>query len=106
MSLRVTYRSAIQDLRTAFERSSTIIEEEGLVFIWAATVSEQYMIRLQNKEPMALVILAHYAVLLHGINGQWWANGRGSQLVDAISETLPAVWQAAINWPRDAVQIG
>ena len=53
---------------------------------------------------MALVILAHYAVLLHDVRSQWWAAGRGKQLVKSIQRELSDQWKSAVQWPMDAVQ--
>lgn len=101
-TVEITYRSAIEDLETAFRRYSNVQEEPGLVFIWGIMVSEQFMTELRKKEPMALLLLAHYAVLLHSICGLWWSGERGKQLVYAISQILPFAWQSAMVWPKQA----
>ena len=49
---------------------------------------DPFVMELEKKETPALVTLPHYAVLLHGINEQMWAKGRGSQLVEAICQML------------------
>lgn len=102
--LRDIYGCAIQELREAFEIINIITEERTLAFIWPMIVSEAYLAALMKREPMALVILAHYGVLLHSINGQWWSKGRGSQLVNAIYQALAPDWQAAVQWPRVATR--
>lgn len=53
---------------------------------------------------MALVILAHWAVLLHSVSAQWWAGERGRLLVEAIFQELDDEWSAAVQWSMDVVQ--
>ena len=101
-NVAITYRSAIEDLETAFRRYSNVQEEPGFVFVWGVVVSEQYVTQLRRKEPMALVLLGHYAALLHGIAGLWWSGQRGRQLVYAVCQLLPSAWQSAMTWPKQA----
>ena len=102
-SIRDLYNSTIQDLKHAFEIHTVVMGEPGLVFTWLVVVQASYVAQLEKKEPMALVILAHYAVLLHTSNGQWWLEGRGAHLVHVIHQLLPPEWLSAIDWPREAV---
>ena len=95
VDLQINYRAAIQDLRKSFEMYATIVEEGLLVFLWAVMLPDSFVMKLKEKETLALVILAHYAVLLHGINEQWWAEGCGSQLVEAICQMLP--WNGSLR---------
>ena len=102
-SIREIYKSTIQSLKQAFEIYTVVRGEPGLVFTWLAVVQESYMELLERKAPMALTILAHYAVLLHTSNGQWWLQGRGAGLVEVVCEFLPYEWLPAARWPREAV---
>jgi hypothetical protein len=98
------YRLAVKNLRIIFELFPAIFEEGPLVFLWAILLQDSFIMELKKKEPLALVILAHYATLLHGINEQWWAQGRGRRLVEAVCHILPSPWQPAIHWPKHVVQ--
>ena len=102
-SIRDLYSATIQDLKHAFEIHTVVMGEPGLVFTWLVVVQASYVAQLERKEPMALVILAHYAVLLHTSKGQWWLEGRGADLVHVIHQLLPPEWLSAIAWPREAV---
>jgi len=103
---RNTYPLALRDLKIKFQAHKIMEEEPALVFTWPVLVHESYISALRRHDPMALVILAYYSVLLHSVDAQWWAAGRGSQLVDAISRTLPPEWLPLIQWPLDNVQQG
>lgn len=67
---RSSYAAAILFLRRTFETISFIKTESVLAFEWVVFVQEPYIDRLKRKEPMALVILAHYGVLMHHVTGQ------------------------------------
>ena len=103
ISIRDLYDTTIQDLKHAFEIHTVVKGDPGLVFTWLIVVQESYVTQLRKKEPMALIILAHYAVLLHTSNGQWWLEDRGIHLVHSIHQLLPPEWLSAIDWPREAV---
>ena len=103
-SIRDLYNATIQDLKHAFEIHTVVMGEPGLVFTWLLVVHASYVAQLEKKEPMALVILAHYAVLLHTSNRQWWLEGRGARLVHVICQLLPPEWLSAIDWPIEAVR--
>jgi len=104
ISLQAAYRSSIRDLRRAFETFSAISQDFGLVFVWPCAVQDKFIVQLKMKRPMALAILAHYAVLLHSISGHWWSDGRGSQLLEAICQKLPSTWQLAVSWPKQVIR--
>ena len=91
-------------LETLFCAYNMIANDRTMVFIWYAIVHDNYVEQVRRRHPVALVILAHYAVLLHGVKGQWWAADRGKRLVESIySEVDEPYWQA-LSWPLEAVQ--
>ena len=102
--VRKSYSVAIKILHKAFRTYKIISDERSLVFIWPVIVPELYMTQLKVREPMALVVLAHFAVLLHSINGLWWSQNRGAQLVVAIWHLLPPDWQSVIDWPVEVTK--
>ncbi len=103
---RKAYHFALRNLKIKFQTSKVMEEEPALVFAWPVGVQEHYISALRRHEPMATVILAYYSVLLHTVDEQWWAAGRGSHLIEAISRTLPPEWLPLIQWPRESVQLG
>ena len=92
------YKTAIQKLHQTFEALRGTADDTS-VFVWVALVPDEYVRALRARKPMALIILAHWGVLLYQIRGQWWSGNRGAQMVEAIREELPAQWQSAIQWP-------
>ena len=98
-----TYHPPIRELRRSYETFYNIRAEPTLVTIWAVRVSDQFVGALKRNDPLALVIVAHYAVLLYGIRDQWWAKGRGKAFVEAIAHMLPSQWWPAVCWPLKVV---
>lgn len=96
---RQMYDLAIEDLKIAFRTHRILQDEPALVFMWGKVLQEPYLAALKRYEPMALAILAYYAVLLHSLDDQWWLKDRGSELIGEISQTLPAEWSPAVQWP-------
>ncbi|CAD6563533.1 MAG: hypothetical protein ASARMPRED_000022 [Alectoria sarmentosa] len=102
-SMRELYDSTIRGLKRAFEIHTVVRGESGLIFTWLVMAQASYIAQLEKKDPMALVILAHYAFLVYSSDGQWWIQGRGAQLFEAIYRILPPIWLSAVEWPRQAV---
>ena len=103
--LQETYTAVTKSLQRAFETYSVITHERTLALgVWTANLPDLYLSLIRRREPMALVILAHYGVLLYSINGIWWSEGRGARLVEAISESLPMSWQPELQWPMDIIR--
>lgn len=102
--VQALYAESIDQLEIAFQRTVMSSSDRNLVFLWGVIVKARYIDLLRVKRPMALIILAHYGVILHTINDQWWGEAWGSQLVVAIHELLDEGWRATIQWPMEMVQ--
>ncbi len=105
-TIRANYNSTIQGLKKAFEIHTVVGGEPGLIFTWLVIVQASYIAQLEKKDPIALAILAHYAVIIHSSDSQWWIEGRGAQLFEAIYRILPPEWLPAVELPRKIVTIG
>ena len=49
-------------------------------------------------EPLALAILANYAVILYWLRKNIWVEGWGKETVDAVRQALPTEWHECIAW--------
>ena len=101
---RKVYEEAIQDLENSYGAYQLIASDRSLVFIWCAIIPREYVTLVSERQPMALVVLAHFAVLLHNVGAQWWAGDRGKLLVEAIHDELGNDWKLAVEWPMAVVQ--
>ncbi|KAL4756534.1 uncharacterized protein BDW70DRAFT_154140 [Aspergillus foveolatus] len=66
---------------------------------WPNAVQNDYIDLLRQRNPMALVVLAHYAVILGQCSDQWWCSNWGVRLLSVIAAMLPEEYQGAIAYP-------
>ncbi|KAI1940738.1 hypothetical protein LOZ57_005881 [Ophidiomyces ophidiicola] len=90
------YDHALRELRVSFERAPTSWES---VFRWPVVVPDAYLAHLKARRPMALVILAHYCVILRRLDACWWSQGWSGQLLEAIFRSLDVAWRPLLQWP-------
>jgi hypothetical protein len=56
-------------------------------------------LRLQQRQPAALLLFAHFGGLSAGLQGYWWMEGWGKNIVVAAAETLGSYWNVWIELP-------
>lgn len=66
---------------------------------WPNVIQNDYLDLLRQRNPMAMVILAHYAVILGQCSSQWWCSNWGVQLVSVVASILPQKYAEAIAYP-------
>ncbi|KAK9372449.1 uncharacterized protein V1513DRAFT_460580 [Lipomyces chichibuensis] len=98
-----TYCSTIRILREVFEDFYTRRQQVRSAMAWPITVPQEYIALLWSRQPMALVILAHYCVILRLLDRRWWLTGWSEKLVKEIYNSLDASWRPSIRWPVEAV---
>ncbi|UPK92948.1 hypothetical protein LCI18_003883 [Fusarium solani-melongenae] len=62
---------------------------------WSNLIPLRFLSLLEKQTPEALVILAHYAVLMHRFRGFWCFGDVGKRLVNGISGLLATYW---VDW--------
>ncbi|KAJ5678959.1 hypothetical protein N7462_007203 [Penicillium macrosclerotiorum] len=58
---------------------------------------------VSEKQPRALVILAHFFALAKSAENIWWLRGVPEREVCGINSIIPAEWKWALIWPLDVV---
>ncbi|KLJ07271.1 hypothetical protein EMPG_17252 [Blastomyces silverae] len=66
--------------------------------MWATKVPPLYLELMRAYKPMALVVLAHYCVILHHLRGIWWVDGWTVPLLRAIWSSLDDGWRQSLRW--------
>lgn len=61
--------------------------------------TESYIRLLNERKPEALILFAHYCVLLAYCDYSWYFHGVGRRFVAAIWRSLPPHWRRWISWP-------
>jgi hypothetical protein len=103
---RHTYVLAIQGLKKCFMFASSKERDDGMVFHWPISVSQEYIAFLRSRQQMALVILAYFAVVLDEIRDTWWVTGWGSKLIQELYKAVDDEWKGLLVWPMDKIVIG
>lgn len=95
------YAQAIRQLHVSFAKATGKMEN---VFRWPMVVADTYLDALRQRRPMALVVLAHYCVILCKVDGLWWSKERAKRLLLAVDRELEAEvrWRPLIRWPLRA----
>ena len=102
------YRDALENLRTCFRNIDRLggpdrtaqIDNRVVVLSWLATMHEGLTILLSDRDPLALSILAHYAVILHTLDGIWWSRTWGHVLFRNVYEQLDPPWRRRVEWAK------
>jgi hypothetical protein len=76
---------------------------KSIVWLWLTLVDRQFLSLLMARKPAALVIIAHYGVVLHFSRNSWWCKDWGSELVRYIYYELEPGWRPYIDWPVQEV---
>ncbi|KAL2444210.1 hypothetical protein ABEF95_015902 [Exophiala dermatitidis] len=108
---RTAYRDAVAHLQRVFEVQQRCVADGGaggadmpLLFTWPVLVSSEYLALLRHRQPEALVILAHYAVLLHRGRRFWLLGDGGQFLIESVCATLGPEWQKWLEFPKSALR--
>lgn len=94
--------NAIDEISTTFQQVHSGFAV-AWAFRWPICVAPIFISNLRDRRPMALVILAHYCILLHKMDDFWWMNGWPRRLLHSIYTTLDPSWRDAIRWPVEVI---
>lgn len=96
------YDSAIEHLSHALGLLMKGGEPKVFAFWWSFRIPAEFLELLELRRPCALVVLAHYVVILHNLRSSWWMGDWGNRILQEIGDILDPNWQDLINWPIDA----
>ena len=97
------YHATIDTLRTGFRNNVFKPDDRTISLVWPIMVPRIYIDALSEKKPMALAILAHYAVFLYDLRKYWWAGDRGRRMIEAVTGSLSPEWADALVWPSRCI---
>lgn len=104
------YLSAMETLIAAFEEMHNIrsIKEDGACLMpavigWIYRLPETFVQRLEDKDSFALVILAHWSVMLKYLTPTWFMKGWDVHVLSGIRASLRVDYHQWIEWPVRAI---
>lgn len=73
------------------------------LYLWPVRVSHGYLSLLKQRHPIALILLAHYCVLLQPLDAHWYMRGYTKKLMCHIQGQLCQEWRPWLQWPLEAI---
>ncbi|KAB8224382.1 hypothetical protein BDV33DRAFT_227234 [Aspergillus novoparasiticus] len=70
-------------------------------FMWSCDVPETFIALVPTSNPFALVIIAHYCVVLHQLRKCWWIASWRERVMNVIVATLGPEWKPSVAWALD-----
>lgn len=109
-SARSVLDHTLHMLRRVFVVVTTneIIEPQAATLSWPIIIPDVYIQMISQRNPHALVLLAHYTVLLKRNEERWWIKNKAEELLQKIVlelQRLPDAqqWMEWIQWPLGEV---
>ncbi|CAG8907506.1 unnamed protein product [Penicillium salamii] len=84
------------------DMSRLVVLGAALCILLCFRIPAGFLDLLDARQPFALVVLAHYAVVLHHLRDSWWMGDWGMRILSRIGDSVPPEWKALIGWPVDA----
>ncbi|KAF3030344.1 hypothetical protein E8E12_001043 [Didymella heteroderae] len=82
-----------------------ILKDRAAIIVWAAKISRQFVRILERGNDEAMIVVAHWAVLLARIRNVWWSDGLGSNIVKAIAMILGKEKWDLLRWPAEVAGV-
>lgn len=86
-----------------FQRTDSDHHQIRCVHRWPFSIREPFLDMLVQRHPISLVVLAHFAVLMHLQDVAWWLTGWGRRLLVKIEQVLGPEFEEALAWPRSMI---
>jgi len=102
----VDFSAAVDNLEMCFTRAFAddgrmdgVRPRNHLIMAWLYLLDSEFLAAAQAKQPIALIIVAYYAALLHQLNHCWLMYDWGLHLMDGVGKHLPAEYKHWLDWP-------
>ncbi|CAK7212610.1 hypothetical protein SCUCBS95973_001522 [Sporothrix curviconia] len=84
----------------ATDQSSPVgLAQTSSVYAWLYCMEDAFVELVVQRRPLALVVFAHFCVLLRLLSGCWWMQGASTHLMQEIWDLLDADHRLWIRWP-------
>lgn len=100
------FPDALLELSRAFskaEASRHVFDMWTAVYIWPAQVPLAYLDLLRDRSPAALILLAHYCILLKPLESHWYISSLPKRLLSRIYRQLDPEWRHWLQWPIEEI---
>ncbi|KAF2240039.1 hypothetical protein EV356DRAFT_8653 [Viridothelium virens] len=92
-------QEAINQLSYYFSIVSPRPRDWNFLIRWLILIPESFHVLLQQNNPMALIVLAHWCVPIHHAPRRWFMNDWPERMIRSIANRLGSVWDISMQWP-------
>jgi hypothetical protein len=103
-STQDAYAGSIDLLRQTFLLAAEKPSLKMTLLVFPIKVADEFVEKLRERDPLALVILANYAVVLYWLRSSIWIGGWGKEIVDAVKHAVDAEWHKYFKWAIEEVE--
>lgn len=97
------YEATIQHLSFSFEMFMNGGDATVVAFLWICRIPSEFISAVKERQPFALVTLAHFTVILHSLRRRWWMGDWSFRVLHEIVQSLDIEWRRSVSWVMDAV---
>lgn len=72
-------------------------------FFWLYHISDDFVLCLQQQHSTAMVIYAHFVVLIKRLDWSWTIENWPNHLMSQVYESVDQSWRAWLRWPMEQV---
>lgn len=97
-----TLREALRWLKinyTMISRPNDMADAASAALSWPVQVPDHFLQMVNRRQPEALILLAHYCLLLNKVEDFWWIRGMSRRLLQKIHHMLGKQWESWLFWP-------
>ncbi|OKL58809.1 hypothetical protein UA08_05738 [Talaromyces atroroseus] len=108
------YEKALADLsgcfRDSFGTASQPKEGSGVdgefqfIMGWVYRTEEDFVLCLKNQQPISLIILAYFSVLIKTLEYEWFMQGWASHILEGVGERLRIEYRHWLDWPAEQIR--
>ncbi|PYI05126.1 hypothetical protein BO78DRAFT_388001 [Aspergillus sclerotiicarbonarius CBS 121057] len=80
-------------------------DDPRVAIAWPCLLEEEFWTQVAYRDPMALLILVHYAAFLQMYHRCWWLEGWADMILRAVDETIPEQDKIALDFNQVTTQI-
>ncbi|KAH8808789.1 hypothetical protein F5884DRAFT_793350 [Xylogone sp. PMI_703] len=75
-----------------------------MLMLFPMLIQRRFIEFIEDEQPRAMVILAHYFALLAKFRSYWWVGEAGKKEIQGIWSMLPPEWRRFLEWPLKALE--
>lgn len=93
------YLTAVKMLEENVKAEIANPQHITISYLFLPAADQKFMALIAARDQIAMVIMAHYAIILHRQHHRWWMGDNGVRLFGAVKGLLDAEFIALMEWP-------